>query len=100
MHTNSPRARFVRAPQSVALLLGGLLLLASPGLEPRAAAATVSACVAKKGTVKILKGKSKCRRAETKVSWATTAGAGAAGPQGPAGPPADGRQGRSGCPGR
>src|SRR5205823_12296630 len=69
---------------AVASLLGTSLVFLTIVLVQQASAATVTACVAKKGTVKILKGRSKCRHGETKVSW-MIATPGAAGPQGPAG---------------
>ena len=82
LHTKNPIHPSRERGAGIALLLDASLVLVVPAVAQPAAVATVSACVAKKGTVKILKGKAKCRRGETKISWAS-GGVGTPGPRGP-----------------
>jgi hypothetical protein len=77
---------------AVALAAAGALLLATFAATPRADAATLYACVKKKGgTVHVFTKKPKCKRGESKLSWNTQGVAGNNGANG-----ANGAAGKNG----
>ena len=66
-----------------ALVALALLCVALLGLGARADAATLNACKNKKsGAIRVISGKAKCKKTESKLSWTTTGTAGAKGDKG------------------
>jgi hypothetical protein len=64
------------------LCVVGAMLLVMLASVAQANAATIYACQTKKGTIRIVTAKTKCKRSEKKLSWSTTGPAGANGANG------------------
>ena len=73
-----------------ALAALALLCVALLALGARADAATLNACKSKKtGAIRVITGKAKCKKTESKLSWTTTGSTGAKGDKGDKGAAGD-----------
>jgi hypothetical protein len=91
----SSRIRAVR-PRMLISATGAAALLALAA-APASSAATIYTCVSKKGAMRVVSAKTKCKHGESKLSWSSSGPAGPAGVTGAAGATgAAGKQGASG----